>query len=81
MTYSVVNTFYEFTEREISAAHRENVGASYRRIAYISDLAIDAQIEAALAPITICDFRNVHGWCKLPFDHGGKHTVIYLGDD
>lgn len=81
MTYSVVNTFYEFTEREISAAHRENVGAPYRRAAYIADLAIDAQIEAALAPIEVCTFHNIHGWCKMTAGHEGKHTVIYLGAD
>ena len=71
----------QLSEREISALFRENVGAPYRRAAYISDLAIDAQIEAALAPIEVCKFKNQWGYCKLPENHEGTHTVIYLGDD
>lgn len=71
----------QLSEREISALFRENVGAPYRRAAYISDLAIDAQIEAALAPIEICGFVNKFGHCKLAKGHVGTHTVIYLGND
>lgn len=39
---------YEFTEREISALHRENVGPHYHRINYVKDLAMEARIDAAL---------------------------------
>ncbi len=70
-----------FTEREISALHRENSGPHYNRLSVIIDRFIEAHIEASLKQVDICKFRNKWGWCKLEKDHGGQHTVIYLGDD
>lgn len=40
--------YYEFTEREISALHRENSGVHYKRLNYIRGLGLEARIEAAL---------------------------------
>lgn len=71
----------EWTEREISAIYRENIGPSYNRIAVIKDRFMDAKIEASLKATPICSFKNNHGWCKLPEGHKGQHTVIYLGRD
>lgn len=68
-------------EREVSALHRENTGLKSKRAGYISDLAIEARIEASLKPVINCDFRNKYGWCKLDKGHEGSHTVINLGDD
>lgn len=68
-------------EREISALVRENTGTPYKRMGYISDLAIEAHIEASLKTVVTCDFRNDYGWCKLDKGHAGSHTVIYLGKD
>ena len=70
-----------FTDREISALHRENVGKPYERMAVIKDRVIEAQIEAALRPTKTCAFHNKYGWCKLDEFHDGQHTVIFLGDD
>ena len=70
-----------FTDREISALHRENTGAQYHRLAVLKDRFIEAQIEAALKPIQTCKFHNSYGWCKLDEYHNGNHTVIFLGDD
>lgn len=72
---------YELTDREISALHRENTGPAYKRMGVITDRAIQAQIEAALAPVTVCDFKNKYGWCTLPYLHLGTHTVVNLGSD
>jgi hypothetical protein len=71
----------ELSDREISALLRENTGGAYKRAGYISDLAIEAHIEASLRPVETCDFRNDYGWCKLDKGHGGSHTVIFLGKD
>lgn len=70
-----------FTDREISAIHRENSGPPYNRIAVIKDRFIEAHIEASLKPVPTCSFHNNHGWCKLDENHKGSHTVIYLGRD
>lgn len=70
-----------FTDREISALHRENFGPGYNRIAVIKDRCIDAKIEASLKITVNCDFKNNHGWCKLDAGHEGSHTVIFLGKD
>lgn len=70
-----------FTDREISALHRENTGAPYNRLAIIKDRFMDAKIEASLRETPICTFKNNHGWCKLDAGHEGQHTVIFLGKD
>lgn len=70
-----------FTDREISAIHRENVGPAYNRMAVIKDRVLEAHIEAALISTPICDFVNEWGWCKLNKGHLGTHTTIYLGGD
>lgn len=72
---------FEWTEREVSALHRENTGKYYERMAVIKDRVIDAQIEAALKPSQTCRFHNEWGWCKLDEYHEGSHTVIFLGRD
>lgn len=70
-----------FTDREISAIHRENHGPAYNRTAVIKDRCIEAHIEASLKETPNCTFHNNHGWCKLSEGHKGSHTVIFLGND
>lgn len=71
----------ELSEREIAALHQENVGPSYKRHAAIVDRILDAHIEAAMMPFEVCKFNNKYGFCKLPTNHLGSHTVVFLGDD
>lgn len=76
-----MNRNEELGEREISALVRENTGNVYKRIGYISDLAVEAHIEASLKPVNRCDFQNKYGFCKLDKGHEGSHTTIFLGAD
>lgn len=65
-----------FSDREISALHRENTGAPYSRVAVIKDRFIEAKIAAALVPTDVCKFNNEWGFCKLDAGHDGKNKAV-----
>lgn len=71
---------YELGERASALAFYENTGPERKRLSYLKDRFLDAQIEAALIEEPVCTFKNKWGWCKLPEGHKGSHTVVDLGD-
>lgn len=75
------NDVEEIGERVIAALYEENNGVKYKRQHIVEERALDAKFIAAVKVEPLCQFKNKYGWCKLPENHKGSHTVINLGWD